>query len=1092
MLVGGHFTLNFLIDSGACANVITLKDWRRLRNSKDASIIDFTWGNCRPLKAINKTEVKVLGRFTASFEVCEAKRPTTYAEFIIVNEAIDNVISFKTARELKILKVGLEETEAIRLIKEQSEKFPTIPGFKYRLSINEKVPPVRNTSYFIPLAFEEDLDEQMWELQQKGIIEPAKIDSPWCHRLDSVRKADGTQRPIVDMRPANKAIYRDVFPMPYVETLTPRLAGARYFTKLDLKSAFYHIELHEDSRYITTFMTKRGMMQFTRLPFGINVAPEVFQRTLQEILNSCEGCVNYIDDVLIYGKTKEELHKNTDKVLDQLKANSLTLNHEKCEYELEEVTFLGCKITKDGIEPTIEKMNAISKFRAPKSTTELRSFIGLANFVSESVRNFSSLTEPLRHLLRDKEPWSWTEKEETAFQKMKQVITEETKPRAFFRRDCETSLITDASPWAIGAVLAQRQKDETTGQMKTVTIACASKSLTATERRYYQTHRELLAIVWAVEKFTFFLIGTKFTVMTDHDPLQEILLRSKASNKRMATRFEGWSMRLAPYDFDVKRVSSKENVADAMSRLYEGNDTEFNVDQENQLLFAISQDEDDQTLRVSHQELKEAAENCQTIKAIKASLLSGEWPKELRRFELMEQELEVEDEFIIRQGRFIPPESLKIKIINIAHSSHASASTMKRLIRDRFWWPLMDVEINNKYENCEVCQQLAAPPKPLPLHSTVQPSRPWEYIALDHFSALYDKITILVIQDYFSRFLITRFVETIDVKATITLLDEIFRVYGIPSKIRTDQGRTWIAAEFKEYCKNLGITTETSAPYAQWQNGLVERAMRTVKRAATTAIVARDSKRALGAQVSDQETKKELRLRVKRAIYVYNRTPHSTTEKAPTEMMWGRKSTDLFPISRDDELTEETRNGWPAFLQNDQEQRNKSIDKANEKRKPSQQSIEPGDIVLIKNHALGKLLPNFGLRRFEVIAIKGVNVVLTDNNGRTFERYAQHVKRVGHIKNSSTEGGTEDETTALPAELTTDPYVEPAVKEFANPSDPISDPTSDPTSDATTSNDASAGYEDQQPAKRRRTTKSPITLRRSTRDHVKPSRYSPE
>lgn len=1081
MVVARAFKSKFMIDSGACANVITLKDWRRLRRLKDASIIAFQWGNCRSLKAINKTEVKVLGKFSAHFEVADAQRPTTLAEFLIIDNAIDNIISHDTARKLMILKVGLGDTETINIVKEAPKTFPSIPGLKYRLSINESVPPVRNTSYFVPLAYEEDLDEQMWEWEETNIIERAQVDSPWCHRLDSAAKPGAKpgdkRRPIIDMRPANKAIYRDVFPMPSVETIAPKLAGARIFTKLDLKSAFHHIELHEESRFITTFMTKRGMMQFTRLPFGINVAPEVFQRVLQEILSGCEGCVNYIDDILIFAKNEEELESRTSAVIERLKANNLTLNTEKCEYRKAEVTFLGCKVNKHGMHPTLERMEAISKFRAPKTIGELRSFIGTANFIADSVKNFSSLTEPLRHLLHADQKWLWTTREQNAFEDMKKAIATDATPKAFYRSGCKTLLYTDASPWAIGAILAQEQWDEDLKTTKKVMIACASKSLTPTERRYYQTHRELLAVVWAVEKFTYFLIGIDFVIMTDHDPLQKTLVTTKASNKRMITRFEGWAMRLAPYSFTVERVPTKNNIADALSRLYEGKDKDFEVDAENELLAALGglQIINENVERISYQNIRDASANCSTIAKIRESLLSGAWPKELRRFELVEQELELEGDVATRNGRFIPPDSMKIQILEIAHSSHASASSMKRLVRDRFWWPQMDVDINNLYENCEVCQQISAPAKPYPLQATRQPDRPWEFIALDHFSALYDKVTILVIQDYFSRFTITRFVETIDVKATINLLNEVFTIYGIPKRMRTDQGSTWKAEEFIEYVNRLNIKTEMSAPYAQWQNGLVERAMRTVKRAAISAIVIRDKERAEGKTATDMAIKTSIRNKVKRAIYVYNRTPHSTTGHSPIEILWGRKSTDIFPISDKCQAEESARNGWNEFREHDMQERNKSIEKANEKRKAPHECIEQGDIVLIKNTALGKLLPTFGLRRFEVIAVRGTNLVLTDNTGRRFDRHMQHVKKVGHKNTSeSAQRNRKEFALALHHSL---PFFNFVIEE-----------TEEPRND-TAVNPETSPEEKPPAAKRARTVTTNVATRQSKRDRAPSKRY---
>lgn len=585
--MGESFTTHFLIDSGACANAISLKTWNHLRDDRKALIIGFQWGNCKPLKAINNSEVTILGKFTTRLEVVEAARPSDLEDVLIVKDAIDNIICNKTAVKMDILRVGISPENGMMALEEETE-FPKIPNLQYRLSVNSNVPPVRNTSYFIPLAYEEDLEKQLCGWERQGIIRKAPVDSEWCHRVDSAKKAGGKRRPVVDMRSANKALYRDLYQMPHPETIFPKLAGARYFTKLDLKNAFFHVELHPDSRAITTFMTKRGMMQFNRLPFGISVAPEFFQRVMQGVLDGCEGCVHYIDDILIFAKTADELNERTKRVEGALRKNNLTLNKEKCEYNKTKVTFLGNVITSEGARPTHERLASVKKFRAPKNTTELRSFIGTANFMNESTKSFSSLTEPLRQLLKSNQKWKWEKEEQSAFDEMKRIISNESVTRAFFDQSAKTLLYTDASPWALGAVLAQEVRTEGVNQdannKKIVTIACASKSLTPTERRYYQTHREMLAVVWAVEHFSYYLLGRFFTLYTDHDPLQQTLEKSKATNRRAMTRTECWAMRMASYTYECKRVSSKDNIADALSRLYEGNDEEFNVDEENTVL----------------------------------------------------------------------------------------------------------------------------------------------------------------------------------------------------------------------------------------------------------------------------------------------------------------------------------------------------------------------------------------------------------------------------------------------------------------------------------------------------------------------------
>lgn len=642
--------------------------------------------------------------------------------------------------------------------------------------------------------------------------------------------------------------------------------------------------------------------------------------------------------------------------------------------------------------------------------------------MNEATKNFSSLSEPLRYLLKADQKWKWGAGEQLAFDKMKEAITKESETRAFFSQSRKTLLYTDASPWALGAVLAQETNEDETAESgetkkKIVTIACASKSLTPTERRYYQTHKEMLAVVWAVEHFSYYLLGRFFYLYTDHDPLQQTLERSKATNKRATTRTECWAMRMSAYTYECKRVSSKENVADAPSRLYEGIDDEFNVDEENTVLCAMTENEVKNSAtypRIKRSDIIQGSEDCPTITAIiKALRGEEEWTSELKKYEELENEIFIDGACIFRNNgmgnseKYIPPVELRAHIIEIGHATHMSVSSMKRLVRERFWWPGMDGEITQKFNTCEVCQQLTRAPKMLPLSGTRQPERPWEFIGLDHFSALFDKVNLLVIQDYFSRFLIVRVVDSVDAQYTIRILDEIFMIYGFPDRLRTDEGTNWKSERFTDYCTKAGIKDETSAPYAQWQNGLAERAMRTVKRAATVAVIRRNDKIAQGVPASAIPIKNEIKKRVKSAVYWYNRTPHSTTSKSPIEILWGRRTADIFPLTQTQETSDSLENGWEEFRDKDAEARKRTIDEANARNKPARMMIAPGDTVIIKNNSKGKLMPIFGRRKFRVESVNGVNITITDGTGKRLTRYAQHVRKVASEQNGARSGTNE-------------------------------------------------------------------------------------
>lgn len=324
--------------------------------------------------------------------------------------------------------------------------------------------------------------------------------------METAMKGKSDFRIVIDMREPNKAIKRSTFPIPSIEQFRAQLQGAAFFSKLDLKNAFFHLKLHDDSKPLTTFMTSRGPMRYTRLMFGVNAAPEIFQRVMTETLQGIKGVACYIDDILIYAKTKEEHDTVLRAVLARLRKANFTLNQEKCEFSTETAKFLGFHISKEGIRPLEEKLEAIKSFRAPKCKSELQSFLGLVTHVSPFIKDMPDKTEPLRALVRKNAQWEWGENQRKAFESLQESVETDVEAQAFFDpRNRGTRLYTDASPWGLGAILAQPNEE---GRERVV--AMIAKSLTDTEKRYPQTQREALAVVWAVERLHYFLLGHPF------------------------------------------------------------------------------------------------------------------------------------------------------------------------------------------------------------------------------------------------------------------------------------------------------------------------------------------------------------------------------------------------------------------------------------------------------------------------------------------------------------------------------------------------------------------------------------------------------
>ena len=432
---------------------------------------------------------------------------------------------------------------------------------KLRLDIDDSVTPVAQAPRRIAMHLRERVDAKLNQLLATDIIEPVSQPSEWVSPLLVVLKDNGEIRLCSDMRRANMAIRREHHPIPNFEDFVSRLSGAKWFSRLDLKDAYYHIELDESSRHITTFITHKGMFRYKRLFFGVNCAPEAFQKILEQLISHVNNALNMQDDVFIWGATKEEHDKGLAEVMKVVKSYNIMLKPSKCEFAVHETEFLGHKISDKGFAPKDDKPDEILGFRQPKSPEEVRSFLGLVAFVSRFIPDMSAKTFHLRLLTKANQKFEWGIDQEKAFQSLKKAVSNISR-LAYFDPKRRTRLVTDASPVAIGAVLVQYEDD---GEDKPIIIKYASKSLSDTEKRYCQTEREALAVVWGVEHFQYYLLCIAFEVETDHRPLVPMF----TPTSRPVQRIERWVLRLQPYQYKLIYRKGKENIADPFSRLAE-------------------------------------------------------------------------------------------------------------------------------------------------------------------------------------------------------------------------------------------------------------------------------------------------------------------------------------------------------------------------------------------------------------------------------------------------------------------------------------------------------------------------------------------
>ena len=414
----------------------------------------------------------------------------------------------------------------------------------------------------LPEPIAEEIDRQCAELQLADIIEPSI--SPWSSPVVPVRKKDGSIRLCVDYRRLN-AVTRPVrFPLPNLTDAVFGLHGVKYFTSLDLVRGYYQLPLHEDSREYTAFSTPHGHFQFKRLSFGLTNAPAAFQSQMQSVLASFprSSVIVYIDDVLIMSRSFDDHLALVEKVLVTLSSHGIKIKFEKCCWFVEEVEYLGHRVSGKGIRKSAQFVQKVSEIPVPTTVRQLREFLGLVNFQRKFVPHFSSIQKPLtvKAVGRSNRRIVWTDEMDKAFEELKQKICEDVMlSYPDYSPDHEPlELFVDASGTGGGACLCQKQ-----GDLMRV-IAYASMSFNRAQLHYSTIERELCSLRWGVKTFRPFLIGMEFVVHTDHQPLI-YLNNMKLVDTRLARTLED----LSDYNFEIRYTPGRENAAaDCLSRLY--------------------------------------------------------------------------------------------------------------------------------------------------------------------------------------------------------------------------------------------------------------------------------------------------------------------------------------------------------------------------------------------------------------------------------------------------------------------------------------------------------------------------------------------
>ncbi|KAI3762600.1 hypothetical protein L1987_53037 [Smallanthus sonchifolius] len=404
----------------------------------------------------------------------------------------------------------------------------------------------------IPIVrdYSEELSSQLQELLDKGFIRPCF--SPWGAPVLFVKKKDGTFRMCIDYRELNKLTIKNRYPLPRIDDLFDQLQGSSFYSKIDLRSGYHQLKIQEEDIPKTAFRTRYGHYEFLVMPFGLTNAPVVFMDLMNRVCKPYldKFVIVFIDDILIYSRTKEEHEHHLKLILELLRNEKLYAKFSKCEFWIQEVHFLRHVINKKGIHVDPSKIEAIKNWEAPRTPTEVRQFLGLAGYYRRFIENFSKIALPLTTLTQKNKKFDWTDKQESAFQLLRQKLC--SAPILSLPEGTGNFIVyCDVSHQGLGCVLMQKEK----------VIAYASRQLKVHEKNYTTHDLELGAVVFALKIWRHYLYGTKCTIFTDHKSLQHIF-----NQKELNMRQRRWVELLNDYDCDIKYHPGKANVvADALS-----------------------------------------------------------------------------------------------------------------------------------------------------------------------------------------------------------------------------------------------------------------------------------------------------------------------------------------------------------------------------------------------------------------------------------------------------------------------------------------------------------------------------------------------
>ena len=773
-------------------------------------------------------------------------------------EKLEKVEKKKVSQESLLNKI---EGDYVKLIKKYPKLLkPTFTKGEPAHSVYHRIetgdhPPCRSKRRpLINDPVKAEKGRRVWEqMIEDGIIERVEAGSntDWTSSLHLAPKEGGGVRPCSDFRELNRKTITDSYPLPLLRDFQKKIHGAKIFSRVDLKSAFFNVPIWPSHRYKTTTLSPwGGAYVYNRMPFGLSSGPATWQKLMDTILKDVPDTFCYLDDIIVWSDNKEAHLARLDQVFKILSDNDMALSLDKCIFGTDEVEYLGYKVSTRGLLPLPRKLQALKEFKTPIKQKDVLHFCGALNYFRSSLRGIrqpdgtwksaATVLQPLYAIGTEKLPpksdfkviWEHSKVLRDAFEEAKLMLTQAVE-LVHPNPNWPLALFTDASDHSVGGALQMLCPDGTYQP-----LGFYSCHLNPAQAKYSVFKKELLGVHKSLRHFLPEVYGKHCTIYTDHLPLQNafesnnIPLQDPQVYRQLTE--------IGRFTREIKHVSGAHNVfADFLSRIVPENKkgTAYQEAEDETPPIEVAGTEDISLQVTTVKALQELQENCPEIKLIK----SGDQPKSASFKNVNIDGTDLFCEVSGKKARPYVPKPLRDTITTSLHSiDHLGFKPSLKRIAGEYYWPSIKGDIKTYVKTCVPCKKVKQGERLVNMGSFSVPDKRFSHVMIDMVGPLPESYGYKYILTSICR--TTRMIQATPMKeatasaAASAFLHNWVALFGVPARVTSDNGANFLAALWKDMMSRLNIKINYSALYRPQSIGMLERQHRNIKESLKASI----------------------------------------------------------------------------------------------------------------------------------------------------------------------------------------------------------------------------------------------------------------